>query len=309
MTPREPSTVTETEAVVADPRLIRTFFESPLLDEHKWAKAQQMHFDMLLVDLEDTVAPERKSEARTRAVEVLNGGAETPSTKLIPRVNAEDTGFLDDDVAALASTEVRLVAYPKLQSVDELESMLDKFSKAGLTPDVFASVETATGVQAIDEIAAHPRVRGILFGPSDLGLDMGIPLDAAKDLTSPALLYARSRVVTAAAANGLACITMAFPPNMKDLELTREHIMHARQLGFTGMMTFYPPHLELIHSAFTPSEEDVVKARESVDAYTQAREEGQAAAYLASGELVLAFDFERARQTLRRHEIFEGMDR
>lgn len=306
MTSRREATVNPD--VLSDPRLIRTFFESPLLDEHKWNKAQQMRFDVLLVDLEDTVAPERKAEARILAVEALNGAAATPVTKMIPRVNAEDTGFLDDDITALAETQVGLVAYPMLQSVGELESVLAKFDAAGLHPDVFASVETARGVQAIDDIAAHPRVRGILFGPSDLGLDMGVPLDAAKDLMDPALTYARSRVVTAAAANGLAAITMAFPPDMKDLDLTRQHIAHAKRLGFTGMMTFYPPHLDLIHEAYTPSEKEVALARESIQVYEAARGDGRATAYLSNGALVLAFDYQRSREVVERHEVFQEID-
>jgi citrate lyase beta subunit len=297
------SGMTKADAIREDPRLIRMFFESPILDSYKWQKAQTLSYDALLVDLEDTVAPHRKAEARELAVAALNS---TPSEEhvLIPRVNSRDTQFFDDDLVALARTNASIVAYPKLQSVDELEEVLSAFDEVGLHPDIFASVESAAGVQNVDSFAAHERVRGLMFGPADLALDMGMPMGPAKDLTAAPLAYARSRVVTAAAANKIASITIAFPSRMKDLDETRHHVEHCRSLGFTGMITFYPPHLDLIRAEFTPSADVVAKARESVDVYSRSLDEGLATAYLASGELVLAFDYEMSKEILRRADIY-----
>lgn len=289
----------------SDPRYIRTFMESPILDDHKWTKAHDMPFDALLVDLEDTVAPDRKSEARVRAAATLTD----PSVEnkfLIPRVNALETGYFDDDIGALAGTGVEHLVYPKLQSIQELEEALAKLDAVGLRAQIFASIEGAEGVQNVDTLAAHPRVSALLFGPSDLGLNMGLPLQEAKDITGPALQYARSRVVMAAAANRKAAITMAFPQNMKDSEETSIHIRAARTLGFTGMMTFYPPHLQLILDVFSPSEAAVSKALETVAVYRKAREDGMATAYLESGELILAFDFAQAEELLVRHGVYAG---
>ncbi|MFE5703458.1 HpcH/HpaI aldolase/citrate lyase family protein [Rhodococcus koreensis] len=288
-----------------DTRLIRTFLESPILDERKWAKAEQLPADALLVDLEDSVPPDRKEEARERAVKVLAESGKRGDQFLVPRINSLSSQHCDDDIAAVSRTAAPLVAYPKLQSRGELREVLDKFAGHGKSPGIFASIESASGVQAVDEIAADPNVVGLLLGSADLGLDMGMPIQEAKDLSSPALRYARSRVVTAAAANNLACITMAFPKRMTDLDETRTQIYEAQRLGFTGMMTFYPPHLDLINAAFTPDDAEVKRAQEAVDVYTEARADGRASAYLSSGDLVLAFDFEYANTILHRHRVLQ----
>lgn len=298
--------MTELTALREDPRLIRVFLESPILDERKWSKLPALPYDALLVDLEDSVPPSRKQEARARVVEVLNATTGRLQGLLVPRVNSLPSGFFEEDVAALAGSEISHLAYPMLNSVEELENVLAVLDSAGLRPSVFASIETARGVQNVDEIAGHPRVSALLLGPSDLGLDMGIPLEAAKDIKGPALQYARSRVIMAAAANQIACISMAFPRDMKDLVDTREQIDHGRRIGLTGMMTFYPPHVDLILDVFTPSADHIARAHEAVRVYEQAKEQGAAAAYLADGGLVLAFDYAQALETLSRHSLFEG---
>lgn len=298
--------MTDTAAIAEDPRLIRAFMESPILDDHKRAKLPSLQYDALLVDLEDSVAPHRKAEARAKVVEVLSATENRVPGLLVPRVNPLGSGYFDGDMAALAEAPFTHLAYPMLQTLEELEEVVDRLAAVGHRPRIFASVETARGVQNVDAFAAHPQVCGLLFGPSDLGLDMGLPLDAAKDITGPALQYARSRVIVAAAANRIACISMAFPTRLKDLEQTREHIEHGRHIGLTGMMAFYPPHLDIINDVFTPSHTAVAKAAESVAVYEAAREAGLATAYLADGELVLAFDYEQAKETLRRDAVFQG---
>ncbi|MEV4902159.1 aldolase/citrate lyase family protein [Citricoccus sp. NPDC055426] len=298
--------MTELSALQEDPRLIRVFLESPLLEERKRAKLPSLRFDALLVDFEDSVPPHRKREVREVARQILSAPAEERlHGMLIPRVNPIGSGFFEEDIAALADLDITHIAYPMLQDVEELDAALEKMSAIGIQPKIFASIETARGVQNVDAIAAHPSVCALLFGPSDLGLDMGIPLAAAKDITGPALYYQRARVITAAAANEIAAISMAFPARLKDLEQVREHVIHGRNLGLTGMMAFYPPHLEIIDDAFTPSTGQVEKARESVEVYESAAAQGRAQAYLADGELVLAFDYEQSKEVLRKHGLFE----
>jgi citrate lyase beta subunit len=279
--------------------------ESPILDDRKWAKARNLECDMLLVDLEDTVPEQRKAEGRERAISVL-GDRDSYRQLLVARPNKLSTAYGRDDIVALASVGVEAVVYPKLDNLDELDEVVDLFRSNGSDPDIFASIETVGGVRSVFDFAAREEVCAILFGPGDLSVDVGIPLGVGEVLQRDVFLYGRSRVVLAAAQQKIARITVAFTSDIRDLEAVRDEAVYFRQVGFTGLFAFYPPHLPVISDVFTPSRQEIESALQTMRHFNQARAAGRPAA-LENGATILIHDYERCLATLDRARQY-GID-
>lgn len=278
---------------------LRSILETPILDERKWAKVPQLPADAFLLDMEDSAPPERKLEARSRVVEFLGRPEYFGGRPAIARPNALGTPWGRDDLEALGRAGAEVIAYPKVRSADELREALGIVAAAGARPAVLPIVETAPAVLALEEIAAVEGVAGLMFGPSDLALDAGFEVYAGGDLHRAALSFPKSKLVLTAAARGLPAFDMVMLPDVRDAARVRELVAESRALGFTGAATFYPPHLEAIHAAFTPGEAEVARAREVVAAYEAALERG-AAALTGDGGTLIVQDYERARRVLAR---------
>jgi citrate lyase beta subunit len=277
---------------------MRTMMETPILDERKWAKAQTLDTDSLFIDLEDTIPEALKETARERAARIFAEG-DPDGPLLLGRPNKLDTPWGHDDVVMMAQAGVRTVAYPKLESVEELHQLVDLFHENGADPDIFATVESAAGVRAVEEVVQVPQVCGVMFGPGDLAVDVGIPLGLGEVVHRDTFMYARERVVMAAAEQRIARFSIAFTPDIRDLDAVRVEATYLRQVGFTGLITFYPPHLGVIHEVFTPSVEALAEAREVVERYEKAVADGQAA-ILHEGRTILIHDYERCQRLIER---------
>ena len=277
---------------------VRTILETPILDDRKWAKARDLECDILFVDLEDSVPEDRKEEGRNRAAAILRERS-SYARPLLARVNNLSTPHGEADIAALASAGVEAVAYPKLDSVAELEQVAALFRAQGCDPDIFATIESMDGLRAVFDIAGHQQVCGIMFGPNDLVVDMGLPLGIEELVERDTLAYARSRIVLAAAQQKIACITMAVTSDLRDLEALRDEAGYLRRIGFSGLLTFYPPHLPVISALYTPSSEDVKRASETIALYETAKAEGRPAAQ-HHGRAILIHDYDRAKAVIER---------
>lgn len=275
---------------------VRTILETPILDEHKWAKVPQLPTDAVLLDLEDSVPPDRKTEARAKVLDYLDRPGFFGGRVPIPRVNALDTPWGRDDLAALAGRGVRLLAYPKLRSAGELTEV-----RSLLGPDtgIVVIVETARAVLELAEIARVPGVAGFILGPSDLAVDAGWSLFADGALFADAYHYPRSKLVLTGAAYDLPVYDMAFVPELRDLDQVRAAARQSRRMGFTGMATFYPPHLPVIAAEFTPSDDERAAASRVVAAYEEALARG-AAAVQVDGRALIVQDYKQALRTLGR---------
>ncbi|MHA5048604.1 HpcH/HpaI aldolase/citrate lyase family protein [Streptomyces sp. SD15] len=225
------------------------------------AKALASGADVILIDLEDAVAPHRKEYARDATAELLSDPLPLP---VHVRVNALDSPLAAADLKALSSRPgLSGLRLPKVTSPADVVRVAERAAPAegGATP-LYALLETALGVERAFAIAsAHPAVRGIALGESDLRADLGVREDAGLD-------WARARVVVAARAAQLAPPAQSVYPDIRDLEGLTASCAHGRALGFLGRAAIHPRQLPVIERAYLPTPAEVEAAQAVVNAAT-----------------------------------------
>lgn len=279
-------------------RAVRSVLETPILDERKWSKIPGIRADLFFLDLEDSVPPARKPEARERALGFVRDPSYFDGRPTLARPNHLSTPWGREDVIALAEAGVTCLAYPKIRSLDDLLEVVELLATHGARPDIYAIIETAGAMLDLRPISEHSQVVSLMFGPGDLSVDMATPLLDGGGGLNPVFLPMKTQVVLAATAAQIACTDIVFAPDYRDLAEIRRRVETSRMLGFTGMATFYPPHLAIIHEVFTPTEADVDQARELVERYEGVLAEGRPAALNERGETILVHDYEKALHVL-----------
>ncbi|MFF9282145.1 HpcH/HpaI aldolase/citrate lyase family protein [Streptomyces griseosporeus] len=243
--------------------------------------------DVVVVDLEDAVAPERKEYARAATAELLGEPQPVP---VHVRVNDLDGPLAAADLAAVAALPgVSGLRLPKVTSPAQIVPVAERTAPAGGGPPaLYALLESALGVELAHVIAtAHPALRGIALGEADLRADLGVRDDAGLD-------WPRSRVVVAARAAGLAPPPQSVHPDTRDLVGLAASCARGRALGFLGRAAIHPRQLPVIERAYLPTPEEIEQA-ETVVAAAAA---GQGAQALADGRFVDEAVVVAARRTL-----------
>ncbi|MGI5351806.1 HpcH/HpaI aldolase/citrate lyase family protein [Streptomyces sp. CA-250714] len=259
------------------------------------AKALRSGTDVVLVDLEDAVAPERKAYARAATAELLSDDAPGPVPVHV-RVNDLDGPLAEDDIRTLAPLPgLAGLRLPKVTGTASLRRVAGWVPR-GNVPPLYALLESALGVEHAFEIATgHHAVRGIALGEADLRADLGMTSG-----TGGGLEYARGRAVVAARAAGLPPPPQSVYPDVRDVEGLALDCAEGRARGFLGRTAIHPRQLPVIEEAYRPSAEEVAAAEEIVAA---AGPDAGALA-LPDGRFVDAAVVAGARRTLslaRRH--------
>ncbi|MGX1631936.1 HpcH/HpaI aldolase/citrate lyase family protein [Streptomyces albidoflavus] len=259
------------------------------------AKALRSGADVVLVDLEDAVAPGRKEYARRATAELLSAPQPVP---VHVRVNPLSGAWGRADVRALAGLRglggLRLpkvaspgdvVAYAELAA---LPREADGSGAGHRVPPLWALLESALGVEHAYAVArAHPAVRGLALGEADLRADLGMREEAGLD-------WARGRVVVACRAAGLDAPVQSVHPDVRDEAGLAASCARGRALGFLGRAAIHPRQLPVIERAYLPLPAEVAAAEEIVAA--AAAEAGAQA--LPDGRFVDAAVVAAARRTL-----------
>ncbi|MFB7331711.1 CoA ester lyase [Streptomyces adustus] len=251
------------------------------------AKALVCGADVVVVDLEDAVAPDRKEYARAATAELLSQPQQVP---VQVRVNALDGPLVAADLHAVAALPgVSGLRLPKVTSPEQITGIAARTHAPGTgTPPLHALLETALGIEHAHAIArAHPALRGISLGESDLRADLGVPGDTGLD-------WSRSRVVVAARAAGLPPPAQSVYPDIRDLDGLAATCAHGRALGFLGRAAIHPRQLPVIERAYLPTAEEIEQAEAVVKA--AAREQGAQA--LPDGRFVDTAVVATAQRTL-----------
>lgn len=223
----------------------------------RFAKAAAAGADLVVLDLEDAVAPDRKDAAREHVAEWVAAGHECAV-----RVNAAGTEWHKHDVAAVRA-DTCAVMLPKAEDPASLRALSDPLGSP--LPVLIALIETAQGVLAAREVAAVPGVRRLAFGSFDLAAQLGVdPVDR------DALVWARSTLVFAAAAAGLAGPVDGVTGDLHDNDLLTDDVRYARRLGFTGKLCVHPKQVGVAAAALRPTEDEVRWARSIVEAVSAA---------------------------------------
>jgi citrate lyase subunit beta/citryl-CoA lyase len=236
----------------------RSCLTVPADDARKLEKAAGIDVDEVILDLEDAVAPDRKDAARetlARALRVHEWRAQTVAV----RVNRGSA----DDLALVAEVRPDVVVLPKVESPEEL---------AGLVVPAEALIETARGVVECERIAAAPGLEALVLGPGDLAASLGIP-----ELTiggGAHVEHALFRVAVAARAFGLAAIDGPHAI-LSDEAGLRASAERSRAFGYDGKWCIHPAQVEVCNAVFTPTGEEVERARRILASAGVARLEGE----------------------------------
>jgi citrate lyase subunit beta/citryl-CoA lyase len=239
--------------------------------------------DVVCSDLEDAVTPERKPEARAGLVELLSDPSFDPDCEVCVRINSERTAAEADlEVLLGADADLRLdsLMVPKAESAATVEALAEEMARWDADLPLLAICESAAGVLHAEEIAAADPVDGLLFGAEDLSADVG----ATRTREGTEVLYARERVVTAAAAAGVDAIDTL----VTDFEATdhlREDTRFGMQLGYDGKMCIHPAQVSVVNEAFTPADERIEWARRVLEANAEAEAEGRGV-FQVDGEMI-----------------------
>jgi citrate lyase subunit beta/citryl-CoA lyase len=225
----------------------RTLLFVPGDRPERFAKAAASGADLVVLDLEDAVAPEDKSAARAQvAAELSRGG------RCVVRINAVGTPWCDDDLAMVAGHEC-VVMVPKAEDPSSLARIAAALPAS--TP-LIALVETAAGILAAPAVAASPGVSRLAFGSFDLAAQLGVePTDRI------ALQAARSALVLASAAAGISPPIDGVTGAVSDDALLVEETGHARRMGFEARLCIHPRQVPLVAEALRPTETQVAWAR------------------------------------------------
>lgn len=223
------------------------------------AKALTSGADVVVIDLEDAVAPDRKAYARSATAELL---CERQPVPVHVRVNALSGPWARADLAAIAHAPgLSGLRLPKVSSPSDVVRVARRTVSAhGGAPPLYALLETALGIERAHEVAtAHPSLRGIALGEADLRADLGVRDDAGLD-------WSRSRVVVAARAAGLAPPAQSVHPDTRDLDGLLASCLRGRALGFLGRAAIHPRQLPVIERAYLPTEEEIEQAERIIKA-------------------------------------------
>ena len=249
-----------------EPRPRRSFIFTPGLRPDMFPKALASGTDIVCVELEDGIAPKDKEEARRNALALFETPQADDGVERIVRINSVRERFGIEDVQAVlaSSSPPPALMMPKVRTPDEVEMLDQLLTEAGHSTRLHVIIETNAGLEAAFEIAhCSGRIDALFFG----GVDMAAEL-RCRNSWNP-LLYARSRVVHAAASAGLDVIDVPYL-DLEDPDGMRIEAERARDLGFAGKGAVHPKQIAALNEVFTPSKEGIARARRIIEEFEAA---------------------------------------
>jgi citrate lyase beta subunit len=276
-------------------RARRALLYMPGDDLHKIRKAATLGVDCICMDLEDGVAQNRKAEARATIAQALAELDFGPAERLV-RINPIGSGLEADDLTAALAARPDGIVVPKVESAAQIQWVDAEITRQQAVPTaLIVLVETALGIVRLAEIAAAaPRLEAIIFGAEDLAGDIG----AVRTPGGEEVFYARSAIVTHAAAFGLQAIDMVFV-DFHDPEGLRAEALAGARLGYSGKQIIHPAQVEPTQAAFTPSAAEIAAAQRLVDAFAAHQAAGRGA-FALDGKMVDAPVMKAAARVLSR---------
>lgn len=256
---------------------MRSFLFVPADGGSKLDKAMASGADAVIVDLEDSISPERKDVARAAALEFLKAHhAKKDRPRLLVRINGLDTGMTDADLDAIVAGAPDAVLFPKAEggaTVVHLDAKLTAREAIAGLPEgsikvLAQTVESAAGLFLAGTFRdASRRLIGMTWGPEDLSAELGAESNREADgtLTEPYRM-ARSICLFGAAAARLPAIETIYV-DFRNSEGLRRDTELARRDGFTGRLAIHPAQVPVINAVFTPTAEQIEKAKAVIAAF------------------------------------------
>ncbi len=248
------------------PRARRSFIFTPGLRPDMYPKALASGTDIVCVELEDGIAPKDKAQARKNALALFEHPQADDGVERIVRINSMRERFGIEDVNAIlaSKTPPPALMMPKVRTPDEVVILDQLLTEAGHDTRLHVIIETNAGLEAAFDIAkSSPRIDALFFG----GVDMAAELRCVNSYDT--LLYARARVVHAAASAGLDAIDVPFL-DLDDPEGMRAEAEKVRDLGFAGKGSVHPKQIAALNEVFTPSPAKIERARRIIQEFEAA---------------------------------------
>ncbi len=273
-------TVTDHSIAAARPR--RSVLYMPGSNARALEKGRSLPADGLILDLEDSVAPEAKIDARAQIRSALDAGG-YGDREIGVRTNALDTEWGADDVRAVASMNCHAVVLPKVETAKAVQDAAAILDAAGAPESlaIWCMMETPLGILNAREIAfSHPRVGCLVMGTSDLAKD----LRCRHTPDRLPFLYALEACILASRAAGVAILD-GVHLDLSDDAGFRASCEQGRDLGMDGKTLIHPKTIEIANEVFAPSEEEVAWSRKIIAAHAEAAAAGKGVV-VVDGKLV-----------------------
>ncbi len=313
-----------TEVAEKTPRLNRSELSVPASEPRFFAKAAASDADIVMLDLEDAVAPERKDAARKNAIAALRDLDWRGKTMSL-RINGLDTPYMYRDVVDVveqAGDKLELLMVPKVgtaadvYALDMLVTQIERAKGYSKRIGLELQIESALGMQNIDAIAAaSPRNESLHFGPGDYAgsiqartphIGGAVPeyamrTDKGESHWGDPWHYALSRIVVAARANGLRPIDGPYG-DFHDTDGFRAAARRVAAMGIEGKWAIHPTQIALANEVFTPAPDEVERARRIVAAMDDAGRKGHGAVTL-DGRMIDAASIRQAQALLKKADM------
>ena len=253
---------------MSDLAFVRSLLFTPADKPERFGKGVSAGADGVVLDLEDGVGLPAKKTARQAALGLLEAPpAAGEGFVWVVRLNHVTTKDGLEDLLAFRAASIRpkVVMLPKTECVAEVEIAVRHLGAGqGEGPRIIALIETGRGLGAAEAIASHPAVAALAFGGADLAADLHATL------AWEPMLFARSRIAQSAAAAGIAAFDVPFL-DLHDAEGLRKETEAVKALGYTCKLAIHPAQVPVINAVFTPTAEEVARARRIVAALEEAR--------------------------------------
>ena len=242
------------------------------------------------------MTPEEKDASRAVLAKAIADGGYGNRARIV-RINGFDTPWGKADAEAVREMDVDAVLLPKVNSAADLDAL------AEITGDlpIWAMMETPRGMLRAAEIAAHPKLQGMVMGTNDLAKELQTRFRPDRE----PMLTALGLCLLAAKAEGLIIVDGVFNAYLDENGLEEECIQ-GRDMGFDGKTLIHPAQVEVTNRAFAPSEEEVDLARRQISAYEETHKSGQGVA-VVDGKIVENLHVETAQKTLAKAEAIAAM--
>ncbi len=280
--------------MIAPHRPRRSALYLPASNAKAIAKARDLSADVIVLDLEDAVAPELKVEARAAAVAAVYAGGFGNSEVAI-RANALDTPWGADDLTAIAGSSVDAVIVPKVSSSADIDAYDAALADAPASLQLWAMIETCASIAALDATAASAagsRLSLFVIGTNDLAREMNARLTLGRAPFLPFL----SLAVAAARTHGLAILD-GVCNEFRDLDIFVAEARQGREFGFDGKTLIHPSQIDPCNTVFSPDAEEIAWARAVIDAFGEPGNSGKGAIRV-EGKMAELLHLDQARRTV-----------
>ena len=261
-------------------------------------KARTLPADGIILDLEDSVAPDAKAVAREQIAKAVAAKGFGKREVLI-RINALDTPWWIDDITMAGKAQPDGILVPKISTVADLNAVADRLSDIGAQTSirVWAMIETARAVLDADKLAAasrdtETRLAGFVFGPNDIARETRIRMKPGRAAMIPMITHC----ILATRAHGLEILDGPYG-DIGNIDGFAEECAQGRDLGFDGKTLIHPSHIDACNAIFTPPEAEVTEARKIIAAFEQPENASRGAIQL-DGRMVERLHAEMAKRTI-----------